>query len=89
MPISDPFAGRVPGLDSPVSGGFAVTAEDDADLARATRAVIVAGGGDLAVQMLDGTRIVLPALAAGVVYPVRLARVLATGTTATGVVGLY
>ena len=89
MPIIDPFAGQIAGLDSPVTGGFAIAPADDADLPSATRAILVGGGGDLSVVMLDGSEVVLPGLAAGAVYPFRVARVRATGTSATGVVGLY
>lgn len=89
MPIIDPFAGHTAGFDSPVRGGFAITPDNDADLPRATRAVMVAEGGDLSVTMLDGSALVLPALVPGAIYPVRLSRVNAGGTTATGIVGLY
>jgi len=89
MPIIDPFAGHVAGFDSPVRGGYAITPDDDADLPKVTRAVMVAEGGDLSVAMLDGTALVLPALVPGAIYPVRLTRVNSSGTTAAGVVGLY
>lgn len=89
MPTIDPFAGHVAGFDSPVRGGYSIIPDDDADLPTVTRAVMVTEGGDLSVGMLDGTTLVLPALVPGAIYPVRLSRVNASGTTATGVVGLY
>ena len=91
MPIIDLFSDYQPGLSSPASGGFDITPDDASDLAVLPRAVMVAGGGDLGVVLMDGSTVVLPALAAGVLYPVRTRRVLtaAGGTTATGIVGLY
>ena len=54
-----------------------------------TRALYVGGAGDLAVRMADGTRARLRRVPAGTLLPVRVARVLATGTSATRVVGLW
>lgn len=89
MPFSDPFETTVPGLNAPATGGFAIVADDGADLSVLTRALMVGGSGDVAVIFKDGTTATLPGLAPGVIYPLRVARVLATGTTATGLVGLY
>ena len=49
---------------------------------------MVASAADLAVVLKSGDAVTLPALSAGVFYPIRITRVLATGTTATGVKGL-
>ena len=88
MPIADMFNAYQPGLSSPVQGGFDITPSNGSDLAQVTRAVMVAGAGDLAVTLKNGDTITLPGLTPGVIYPVRAARVFATGTTATGVKGL-
>ncbi len=88
MPISDQFDGFHSGLNSPISGGFDITPDDATDLPRMTRAVMVAAAGDLAVVLKSGETLTLPALTPGAIYPVRIARVLATGTTATDVKGL-
>ncbi|WP_415919311.1 spike base protein, RCAP_Rcc01079 family [Tateyamaria sp. SN6-1] len=88
MPISDQFQQYQPGLSSPVQGGFDVTPADGADLAQVTRAVMVSGAGDVAVTLKNGDALTLPGLTPGVIYPLREARVWATGTTATGVKGL-
>nr|WP_231886333.1 hypothetical protein [Sulfitobacter sp. HI0054] len=50
--------------------------------------MMVASVGDLAVVLKSGDAVTLPALSPGVIYPLRIARVLATGTTATGINGL-
>lgn len=89
MPISDHFSKFGSGLESPATGLLAITPSDGADLTVMPRAIMVKQPGDLAVVMKDGTTGTLPALQAGVPYPVRVRRVLATGTTATGIVGLY
>lgn len=89
MPITDPYQYHAGGVSAPLTGGFAATPDDAADLPVLTRALMVGGGGDLAAVLKDGSTVTLPELAPGVVYPVRVARVLATGTSASGIVGLY
>ena len=88
MPIADKFSEYTSGLSSPIFGGFDITPDDATDLVSLTRAIILEGAGDVAVILKNGDAITLPALAAGVIYPVRVARVLSTGTTATGLKGL-
>jgi len=88
MPIADPYADLVPATDGPLVGGFAVTPAA-ADLPFVTRALMVGGGGDVAVVMRNGDTVTLPGLQPGALYPVRVARVLVAGTTATGILGLY
>jgi len=89
MSISDQFADYNTGLTGPLIGGFDVTPDDGADLPTLPRALMIAGGGDVALVLKDGTSLILPGLAVGVIYPVRVRRILATGTTATGIRGLY
>lgn len=88
MPISDKFSEYTSGLSSPICGGFDITPDDAADVTTLTRAIILKTAGDVAVILKNGDAITLPALAAGVIYPVRVVRVLTTGTTATGLKGL-
>lgn len=88
MPITDTFRDYQPGLNSPVQGGFDITPADGADLAQVTRALMVSAAGDVAVTLRNGDAITLPGLAPGVIYPVRVTRVAATGTTAAGIKGL-
>lgn len=85
----DKFAHYDEGLNGPITSGFDITPDDAANLQSIPRAVMVAGSGDLAVEWEDGTQVVLPALQPGAMYPVRPKKVLTTGTTATGIVGLY
>ena len=89
MPIQDHFDSYAPALTDPVTGGFTITPSDAKDLAILPRAIMVTGGGAVTAILKDGMTITLPGLAPGALYPVRTARILATGTTATGIVGLY
>lgn len=89
MPIVDHFSGFGSGLDSPATGILPIAPSDGADLAVMPRVLMVATVGNVAVVMKDGSTGTLPALQPGVPYPVRVKRVLATGTTATGIVGLF
>lgn len=89
MPALDHYDGTTSGLNSPAIGVMAITPDDANDLAIMPRALMVAGAGNVAVIMKDGSTGTLPALQPGVPYPVRVARVLTTGTTATGILGLY
>ncbi|NRA29170.1 MAG: hypothetical protein HRU11_02830 [Parvularculaceae bacterium] len=76
------------GLSSPPSRGMAVSPDDGADLAFAIRGLMVSTAGDVALVTTRGDTITMPALQPGVQYAVLSTRVLATGTTATGLVGL-
>ncbi|MCC5973627.1 MAG: hypothetical protein JJT81_06200 [Rubellimicrobium sp.] len=89
MPTNDPFASHARTLTDPVAGGFAISPSDTTDLAVMPRAIMVAGGGNVAAVMQDGMTLTLPALGPGMIHPFRIRRVLATGTTATGILGLY
>jgi hypothetical protein len=62
--------------------------DDVVDLPNVTRALVLASGRDVSVILRNGDVITLPGLTAGAVYPVRVSRVLVTGTTATGLKGL-
>ncbi|HCI06792.1 hypothetical protein N8Z32_02205 [Ascidiaceihabitans sp.] len=88
MTISDTFGDFTPGLSSPICGGFDIVPDDAVDLQNVTRAIVLASGGDVSVVLKNGDTITLPALTAGVIYPVRVSRVLAAGTTASGIKGL-
>ena len=91
MPILDHFSSFQPGLSAPATGGFSIVPDDNTDLGVLPRAIMVAAGGDVGAILMDGSTVVLPGLAAGVVYPFRVRRVLgsAGGTTASGIIGLY
>lgn len=66
----------------------AITPNDTTDT-RTTRGIYVAVTGDVKVDMSDGATVTFTGLSSGAVHPIAARRVYATGTTATGIVGLY
>jgi hypothetical protein len=86
--MTDRFADSTSGLDAPASHGFSVTPDDAADLAETTRALYVGTTGDIAVVLASGAMLSFGNVASGSVLPLRTKRVMATGTTAAGIVGL-
>jgi len=86
--MADQFKYHSSGLDSPATRHFTVTPADGSDLANIPRALFIGGAGDVAIRDGAGTDVTYT-VPAGVLLPIRAVRVLATGTTATGIVGLY
>ena len=76
-------------LDKPAAGAIAVTPHDSTNLTNPTRGIYVGGDGNLTVVMVDGGVVLFTAAKAGSVLPIRVNRVNATGTSATGLVALY
>ena len=85
MPAIDTFDAYSRGLESPLSSATEITPDDVNDLSHVSRAVFVGGGGDLQVTMQDGQTVTFGALAPGW-HPIRVRRILATGTTASAIV---
>lgn len=83
----DYFAKHTPGLESPASRLFEIYPSDTDPLTVVTRAISVDAAGYLQVVTASGDtgRIFV---AAGVPFPLRVTQVMASGTTATGIVGL-
>ena len=79
---------RASGLTSPALYGFAITPDDNQDLARDTRALMVGAAGDVRVTLISGDQLVLPSLLPGAQYALRVRRVHASDTTAAQIVGL-
>lgn len=72
-------------ITSPVTGAYAVTPDDSNDLSEMTLSLYIGTAGTLKVTMLDGSVVSYAAIAAGR-HPLRVKRVWATGTSATGIV---
>jgi hypothetical protein len=87
--MADKFVTYSGGMDSPATGGFAVTKSDATVFSQPTRFLWVGGVGDVAVRMLDGTTPIFSAVPTGTLLRIRVDKVLSTGTTATLIVGLY
>ncbi|MBB3967061.1 spike base protein, RCAP_Rcc01079 family [Rhizobium metallidurans] len=86
--MSDRFASHTPSLTGPASTGFAITPDDTLALPETTRALYVGFGGSVAVEMASGAVLTFQGVADGALLPLRVARVRASGTTASGVIGL-
>lgn len=85
----DNFSGRAASMTDPSGTLRPVTPDDMHDLPEGiTRAIFVTGAGTLAVVDTTGVAVSL-ASSDQQYHPVRIARVLATGTSATGIVALY
>jgi len=85
--MADPFENYASNLESPLTGLVEITPNDAVDLATVSRAITVAAAGTVEVTMLDGS-VGSVYIAAGIPFPIRVTRVWATGTTATGIVAL-
>ncbi len=89
MAADDPYQLTATTAAGPATRVFTVAPSDTADLPFVTTGLYVGTGGHLAVQdRLTGATVVFKNLAGGTGLPVRVARVLATGTTAADIVGL-
>ena len=66
-----------------------VSPSNAVDLAFKSRALYIGGTGDVTVQNALGTSVTFLAVPAGSILPLVTGRVMATGTTATGIVVLY
>jgi hypothetical protein len=86
MPPAD-YSGQ--GSGEPALKGFVISPDDQADLAVLPRAIYVGGSGNVTVKMLDNTTLVFIGVLGGSFLPIRPSRVMATGTTATAMVGVY
>ena len=88
MPAIDDMP-SLPGLTSPITRSEEIAPSDAADLGFVTRAVWVGTGGNVRVRMQhDAEPITLTGVGDGTFLPMRVVQVYATGTTATGIVGL-
>ena len=86
--MTDRFQTTSPSLAGPASHGFAVTPSDSTLLAETTRGIYVSSGGSIAALMLSGASVTFADVPAGTTLPVRLTKIMATGTTAGGIVAL-
>lgn len=86
--MTDTYATHASSLTAPAHDGFAITPSDGADLPDVTRALYVGGPGHVALMLQAGTTLTLSNVPSGSLLPLRVRRLLATGTTATAIVGL-
>lgn len=86
--MSDLFNTFPKTLESPADRHFPITPDDTTDLAIMPRAIRVGGAGTLVLRDREGQDITY-SVTDGEVLLFRAVCVLATGTTATGIVGWY
>lgn len=89
MPAVDQQSGMAEGLTGPADNQVLVTPSDSTDLTYVSRAIYCGGAGTLTVTPAGGGSNVAYTVVAGAVLPIRVSRVLSTGTTATNIVNLY
>ena len=87
--MTDTFKNTARSLTSPPEFGAPVTPSNSSDLPYVSRALYVGGAGNIAIRLQDGTDLVLANVPTGTLLPIRAARVLASGTTATLIVELW
>lgn len=71
---------------APAANAYQIT-PSDANFIPKTRGLMIGAAGVVVVEMAGGQIVTLNELAAGIIHPMQVIRVLATGTTATGIVG--
>ncbi len=90
--MSDKFDTHSPSLTSPAGAGRPVTPSDAAALPTHSRALFIGTSGHLSVELVgsaDGEVLTLQNVQAGMIYPLRVRKVRATGTTAGGILSLW
>lgn len=75
-------------ITGPAYGVFNVTPSDTVDLLKSSRAIRVTIGGAVKITGADGVTTVCDFIG-GETRPLRATRIWATGTTATGIEGMY
>lgn len=85
--MADKFETQTPGLTSPGIDAFSISPSNN-DLPQVTRALYVGNGGNVRVELVSGTQVSFNAMQTGMLYPLRIRKVLNGGTTATGLVGV-
>ena len=85
----DTFRKHGRSLTSPPEDAAAILPDDAAELAHATRALYVGGGGDLRLRLLGGAEVTLVAVPAGTLLPLRVARSSPPARPPADLVGLW
>ena len=85
------YDGVDPGVNGVALRAVAITPNDSTDLSETTKSLYVGGAGALVVRLVGApsTNVTLAAVPAGTTLPMRVVRVLSSGTGATSIVGFY
>ncbi|OCT12632.1 hypothetical protein A8709_33010 [Paenibacillus pectinilyticus] len=81
-------------IDPSSSGAVVVTKSDTIDIVypsgiKRSKGIYVGVTGDLNLVLASGVTVLFKAVAAGVVHPISVKRVMSASTTATDIVALY
>lgn len=87
--MTDTFKRMSRSLTAPAEDAVEILPDDGASLGFATRALFIGGTGDARVRMIGGAVVTFTNLPAGSLIPLRVVQVFATGTSATGLIGLW
>lgn len=89
-PAVERFLKAPPLHTSAPENAFPIVPSDVDDIDAITRAVYVGSGGNMVVRMSgSGGNVTFRNIPSGALLPIRISRVLATGTTAADIIGLY
>ena len=79
------------GATVPAAFAVAITPSDALDLDTRSRGIYIGTNGDLAVRMAGnpGTTVTFQNVVAGSVLPLRVTRIMTTGTTAGGLIAIF
>lgn len=86
---TDHHSNQQEGLTSPYNDAAVVTPSDSTDLANITRAIYVGSQGTITVRMAGSGNDIQFDLDKHELLPIRVVRVLATGTSADNIVALW
>lgn len=86
--MADAFERNASALDSPAAHAASVTPNDSTDLAASSRALYIGTSGDVKVTTVGGNDVTFANVPVGVL-PIRVKRVHATGTSATGIIAIW
>lgn len=85
----DTFEGRSVALSDPANQALEITPNDQMKLPYVSRALYVGGGGNVTLELSGGDQVTFFGVAGGTILPIRVHKVLATGTTATHMICLW
>lgn len=86
--MAEDFSSHQSSLTSPARDAAEITPSDTDALPAPVRGIYVGATGSLRVRMVSGAVVDFTGLLGGIVYPLRVSQVMASGTTAAGLVGL-
>jgi len=87
--MTDSFKTHTQNLTAPPQNAVPIAPNDTGSLALITRALFVGSTGDVAVRMQGGQTMTFSNMQGGTQYAMRVEQVLATGTTTTGIIGMW